>query len=326
MTAAGHGHQFAHSLERVVSFGLVHIPVSLHIDTTDHSIDFDWLDRRSMDPVGYKRMNKKRAQPLGLVAPAHRNVPDDSRLEPRPSDRHRCRSARRSSMRLRNSGGEGTDAQLRSLQVEQHADRAADIRLDRADQLQPLLVVGVRAVAEVQAEDISAGAHQRLDGGAVRARGAERGDDLGVAGWPGSGSCGGAIDDDGPEVVDVGQGRAGQHRVAQRLEEATPDAKEPVAVFWVDDRSTLEPDLRQGRRANQSWRLRSFARVDQRPRQVRGRRAASGSCELALPTRSAPSAGPSQRPRYGSQPTPGNQGLKRAPVRVVAFVRCDGAA
>ncbi|MES2098923.1 MAG: Ku protein [Pseudomonadota bacterium] len=42
-----------------ISFGLVHIPVSLHTATTDHAIDFDWLDKRSMDPVGYKRVNKK---------------------------------------------------------------------------------------------------------------------------------------------------------------------------------------------------------------------------------------------------------------------------
>ena len=41
-----------------ISFGLVHIPVALHSATTDHSIDFDWLDKRSMDPVGYKRINK----------------------------------------------------------------------------------------------------------------------------------------------------------------------------------------------------------------------------------------------------------------------------
>lgn len=42
-----------------VSFGLVHIPVSLHTATADQGIDFDWLDKRSMDPVGYKRINKK---------------------------------------------------------------------------------------------------------------------------------------------------------------------------------------------------------------------------------------------------------------------------
>jgi DNA end-binding protein Ku len=42
-----------------ISFGLVHIPVSLHTATVEHGIDFDWLDERSMDPVGYKRINKK---------------------------------------------------------------------------------------------------------------------------------------------------------------------------------------------------------------------------------------------------------------------------
>ena len=42
-----------------ISFGLVHIPVALYAATVDHSIDFDWLDKRSMDPVGYKRVNKK---------------------------------------------------------------------------------------------------------------------------------------------------------------------------------------------------------------------------------------------------------------------------
>ena len=42
-----------------ISFGLVHIPVALYSATTDHGIDFDWLDKRSMDPVGYKRINKR---------------------------------------------------------------------------------------------------------------------------------------------------------------------------------------------------------------------------------------------------------------------------
>ncbi len=42
-----------------ISFGLVHIPVALHPATSSSGIDFDWLDKRSMDPVGYKRINKK---------------------------------------------------------------------------------------------------------------------------------------------------------------------------------------------------------------------------------------------------------------------------
>lgn len=41
-----------------ISFGLVHIPVSLVSATESKGIDFDWLDARSMEPVGYKRVNK----------------------------------------------------------------------------------------------------------------------------------------------------------------------------------------------------------------------------------------------------------------------------
>ena len=42
-----------------ISFGLVHIPVGLHTAASEEGIDFDWLDKRSMDPVGYKRVNKR---------------------------------------------------------------------------------------------------------------------------------------------------------------------------------------------------------------------------------------------------------------------------
>jgi len=42
-----------------ISFGLVHIPVALHSATSEQGLNFDWLDKRSMDPVGYKRVNKK---------------------------------------------------------------------------------------------------------------------------------------------------------------------------------------------------------------------------------------------------------------------------
>ncbi|WP_273822874.1 Ku protein [Pseudomonas asplenii] len=41
-----------------ISFGLVHIPVSLNTAVHAQGVDFDWLDKRSMDPVGYKRVNK----------------------------------------------------------------------------------------------------------------------------------------------------------------------------------------------------------------------------------------------------------------------------
>ncbi|MEO7336742.1 MAG: Ku protein [Caldimonas sp.] len=42
-----------------ISFGLVYVPVALYPASSESGIDFDWLDRRSMEPVGYKRVNKK---------------------------------------------------------------------------------------------------------------------------------------------------------------------------------------------------------------------------------------------------------------------------
>lgn len=42
-----------------ISFGLVLIPVELHTAAREQGIDFDWLDRRTMDRVGYKRVNKR---------------------------------------------------------------------------------------------------------------------------------------------------------------------------------------------------------------------------------------------------------------------------
>jgi len=42
-----------------INFGLVYIPVALYPAASEIGIDFDWLDKRSMDPVGYKRVNKK---------------------------------------------------------------------------------------------------------------------------------------------------------------------------------------------------------------------------------------------------------------------------
>ena len=42
-----------------ITFGLVHVPVALYPASQVVGIDFDWLDKRSMDPVGYKRVNKR---------------------------------------------------------------------------------------------------------------------------------------------------------------------------------------------------------------------------------------------------------------------------
>ena len=50
-----------------ISFGLVHIPVALYTATTSSAVDFDWLDRRTMEPVGYKRINKKTGKEIAAA-------------------------------------------------------------------------------------------------------------------------------------------------------------------------------------------------------------------------------------------------------------------
>jgi DNA end-binding protein Ku len=47
-----------------ISFGLVHVPVALYPASQQAGIDFDWLDKRSMDPVGYKRVNKRTGEEI----------------------------------------------------------------------------------------------------------------------------------------------------------------------------------------------------------------------------------------------------------------------
>jgi DNA end-binding protein Ku len=41
-----------------ISFGLVHVPVQLYPATQSEKVGFNLLDKRSMDPVGYKQINK----------------------------------------------------------------------------------------------------------------------------------------------------------------------------------------------------------------------------------------------------------------------------
>ena len=50
-----------------ISFGLVHIPVGLFSATATSGVDFDWLDRRSMEPVGYKRVNKVTGKEVAMA-------------------------------------------------------------------------------------------------------------------------------------------------------------------------------------------------------------------------------------------------------------------
>ena len=96
----------------------------------------------------------------------------------------------------------------------------------RADDVVALPVVLVRAVAEVQPEHISPGLEQAADDLRAGARRAEGGDDLGVAmtahvmSRPARPPSFGSGDEDGAEVVDVGQGWPGDDLVAERLEEA----------------------------------------------------------------------------------------------------------
>ena len=47
-----------------VVFGLVHIPVTLYSGARDNDLDFDWLDKRDMAPVGYQRINKATGKPV----------------------------------------------------------------------------------------------------------------------------------------------------------------------------------------------------------------------------------------------------------------------
>jgi DNA end-binding protein Ku len=42
-----------------ISFGLVHVPVELYPAEKRNSLQFDLLDKRDMQPVGYQRINKK---------------------------------------------------------------------------------------------------------------------------------------------------------------------------------------------------------------------------------------------------------------------------
>ncbi|MEJ8837206.1 non-homologous end joining protein Ku [Ramlibacter sp. AN1133] len=50
-----------------ITFGLVHIPIGLYSATEETDVDFDWLDRRTLDPVGYKRINKRTGKEIDMA-------------------------------------------------------------------------------------------------------------------------------------------------------------------------------------------------------------------------------------------------------------------
>jgi DNA end-binding protein Ku len=42
-----------------ISFGLVHVPVQLYPATQSEKVGFNLLDKRSIDPIGYRQINKR---------------------------------------------------------------------------------------------------------------------------------------------------------------------------------------------------------------------------------------------------------------------------
>ncbi|HZW19809.1 Ku protein [Noviherbaspirillum sp.] len=48
-----------------ISFGLLHAPVGLYPASKQDEIDFDWLHRTSLKPVGYKRVVKESGEEVG---------------------------------------------------------------------------------------------------------------------------------------------------------------------------------------------------------------------------------------------------------------------
>lgn len=47
-----------------ISFGLVHVPVSLYPASRSESLSFDMIDKRDFSPVGYKRYNKRTGEEI----------------------------------------------------------------------------------------------------------------------------------------------------------------------------------------------------------------------------------------------------------------------
>ena len=77
--------------------------------------------------------------------------------------------------------GKRAEPQLRPLEVDQDADRAAGLLFERADHRHPLAHRVMRGVTHVDAENVDAGGEQPGDGLAIGGGGAEGGDDLDAA-------------------------------------------------------------------------------------------------------------------------------------------------
>ena len=77
--------------------------------------------------------------------------------------------------------GKLADPQLWSLQIKHDAGRTAHFRFQLADRAEPIFVILVRAVAEIEPEYIDSRLHEGGDTLQCRGRGSEGGDDLGTA-------------------------------------------------------------------------------------------------------------------------------------------------
>ncbi len=87
----------------------------------------------------------------------------------------------RARIELRAPAFESAQPQLGPLQVEQHADGPAELRLEPADGVEPARMVMLRAVAEVEPEHIHTAFEQGTNGRLVGGGGAQRGHDLRAA-------------------------------------------------------------------------------------------------------------------------------------------------
>src|SRR5271154_587222 len=81
-------------------------------------------------------------------------------------------------MEVRAASVEDAEPELRPLQVDEDADRAARLLFERANHRHALAHDVVRSVAHIDAKDVSASGEQGGDGLAVARGGAEGGDDL----------------------------------------------------------------------------------------------------------------------------------------------------
>ena len=68
-----------------IAFGLVHVPVSMYPASQETEVNFDWLDKRSLDPVGSFSVPFYGAIPANI--PANRAA-TDYRTRPDYSQRY----------------------------------------------------------------------------------------------------------------------------------------------------------------------------------------------------------------------------------------------